>query len=290
MSPPPRLSAPWRSPSLPGEGSESSTAPGGIAFVQYPLSFYHRASGAAGFIKRSISYPVFTTDGVGFVDMTDNIPFLSASFSGDTVVWQDYGPHAGHRYSLTTTYSQDLKESGMLSWDLELDARQYVPFSRRNELAFRLFAAYATGNRPDSVQWLKIGAKRDFIAIATPRSFLEAWEPWVQAALSASRHQLGPGWQQAFLTAPVWRFWLGAAICGTTVAGVPPVTSRARQLPRDRLASGQPAAIDFGTVRLLELTMGNGMVQRGKARFAGAPVPAAACPAGCRTVLYDEIP
>nr|WP_247388440.1 MULTISPECIES: type VI secretion system-associated protein TagF [unclassified Bradyrhizobium] len=65
----------------------------------------------------------------------------------------------------------------------------------------------------------KIGAKRDFIAIATPRSFLEAWEPWVQAAVSASRHQLGSGWQQAFLTAPVWRFWLGAAICGTTVAG-----------------------------------------------------------------------
>lgn len=65
----------------------------------------------------------------------------------------------------------------------------------------------------------KIGAKRDFIAIATPRSFLEAWEPWVQAALSASRHQLGSGWRQAFLTAPVWRFWLGATICGTTVTG-----------------------------------------------------------------------
>lgn len=44
----------------------------------------------------------------------------------------------------------------------------------------------------------KIGAKRDFIAIATPRNFLEAWEPWLQAALSASRHQLGSGWQQAF--------------------------------------------------------------------------------------------
>ncbi|MHC2336556.1 type VI secretion system-associated protein TagF [Bradyrhizobium sp. USDA 4454] len=65
----------------------------------------------------------------------------------------------------------------------------------------------------------KIGAKRDFIAIATPRSFLEAWEPWVQASISASRHQLGPAWQQAFLTAPVWRFWLGAAICGTAVTG-----------------------------------------------------------------------
>nr|WP_249158713.1 type VI secretion system-associated protein TagF [Bradyrhizobium tropiciagri] len=65
----------------------------------------------------------------------------------------------------------------------------------------------------------KIGAKRDFIAIATPRSFLEVWEPWVQAGISASRHQLGASWQEAFLTAPVWRFWLGGAICGTTVAG-----------------------------------------------------------------------
>jgi type VI secretion system protein ImpM len=65
----------------------------------------------------------------------------------------------------------------------------------------------------------KLGAKRDFIALATPRSFLETWEPWVQSSLSASRHRLGEHWQQAFLTAPVWRFWLGADICGTTVAG-----------------------------------------------------------------------
>jgi type VI secretion system protein ImpM len=65
----------------------------------------------------------------------------------------------------------------------------------------------------------KLGARRDFIALATPRSFLEAWEPWVQSSMSASRYQLGDRWQQAFLTAPVWRFWLGAEICGTTVAG-----------------------------------------------------------------------
>lgn len=65
----------------------------------------------------------------------------------------------------------------------------------------------------------KLSAKRDFIALATPRSFLEVWEPWVQASISASRHQLGDGWQQAYLTTPVWRFWLGSAICGTTVAG-----------------------------------------------------------------------
>lgn len=65
----------------------------------------------------------------------------------------------------------------------------------------------------------KLGSKRDFIAVATPRKFLEVWEPWTQACLSASRHQLGDSWQNAFLTAPVWRFWLGAEICGTSVAG-----------------------------------------------------------------------
>lgn len=66
----------------------------------------------------------------------------------------------------------------------------------------------------------KLGSKRDFIALATPRKFLEVWEPWMQACLSASRHQLGDGWQNAFLSAPIWRFWLGADVCGTSVAGV----------------------------------------------------------------------
>lgn len=65
----------------------------------------------------------------------------------------------------------------------------------------------------------KLQAKRDFIAIATPRAFLSVWEPWLQGGISASRMQLGDGWQNAFLTAPIWRFWLGQDICGTTVAG-----------------------------------------------------------------------
>jgi type VI secretion system protein ImpM len=65
----------------------------------------------------------------------------------------------------------------------------------------------------------KLPAKRDFIALFAPRAFLDAWEPWMQGSISASRQTLDDGWQQAFLTAPIWRFWLGAEICGTTVAG-----------------------------------------------------------------------
>src|SRR6202166_4123372 len=88
----------------------------------------------------------------------------------------------------------------------------------------------------------KLGAKRDFIALATPRRFLETWEPWVQACMSASRHRLGDRWQNAFLTAPVWRFWLGADIAGTTVMGaiMPSVDGVGRYYPLTLLAVADP--------------------------------------------------
>jgi len=65
----------------------------------------------------------------------------------------------------------------------------------------------------------KLPAKRDFIALFAPRDFLDAWEPWMQSGISASREKLQDGWQRAFLTAPIWRFWLGAEVCGRTVLG-----------------------------------------------------------------------
>lgn len=65
----------------------------------------------------------------------------------------------------------------------------------------------------------KLPAKRDFIALATPRPFLQAWEPWIQRGLAASRLALGEGWTVAYLRAPIWRFWLGADIAGAGVLG-----------------------------------------------------------------------
>ncbi len=89
----------------------------------------------------------------------------------------------------------------------------------------------------------KLSAKRDFIALSTPRAFLEVWEPWVQSCISASQHQLGPGWQNAYLTAPLWRFWLGAELSGTTVVGVimPSVDGIGRYYPLTLLAVAEPA-------------------------------------------------
>jgi type VI secretion system protein ImpM len=65
----------------------------------------------------------------------------------------------------------------------------------------------------------KLPARRDFIALGAPREFLDAWEPWLQSAISSSRHELGKNWQSAFLQAPIWRFWLGSDICGRNVVG-----------------------------------------------------------------------
>jgi type VI secretion system protein ImpM len=65
----------------------------------------------------------------------------------------------------------------------------------------------------------KLAAKRDFIALHSPRDFLSTWEPWMQSCVSASRDSLGNSWLRAYLAAPIWRFWLGADICGATVVG-----------------------------------------------------------------------
>jgi type VI secretion system protein ImpM len=65
----------------------------------------------------------------------------------------------------------------------------------------------------------KLAAKLDFIAVSAPREFLSSWEPWMQSCVSASRDRLGESWLPAYLTAPIWRFWLGADICGATVIG-----------------------------------------------------------------------
>jgi hypothetical protein len=123
---------------------------GGAAYAQYPLSLYHRLTGTVGYIDRSYNYPVLDpqTGFLSYVGYNDKMPFLEAGFVGDTTFWQQYGPHAGRRYSLTVMQGFDGINGGTLTRDYVLDLRQYVPISFRNELAFRVYAAYADGNQP----------------------------------------------------------------------------------------------------------------------------------------------
>ena len=65
----------------------------------------------------------------------------------------------------------------------------------------------------------KMPAKGDFVSYGMERPFLGFWETWLQTGVAMSREQLGDAWLDAYLEAPIWRFWLGEGIAGSTVAG-----------------------------------------------------------------------
>lgn len=67
----------------------------------------------------------------------------------------------------------------------------------------------------------KLPARGDFMTRNLPRSFREPWDHWLQAAMTASRQQLGEAWLEHYLVSPVWRFTLSPGVCGETAyAGV----------------------------------------------------------------------
>src|SRR6188768_2817195 len=65
----------------------------------------------------------------------------------------------------------------------------------------------------------KLPQKRDFIALGIPHSILHPFETWLQSAVAASRNELGRDWEEHFLVAPIWRFWLGHEIFGQSCTG-----------------------------------------------------------------------
>ena len=79
----------------------------------------------------------------------------------------------------------------------------------------------------------KVPQKRDFMSVNMPSAVLSPFETWLQAAVAASRNELGKAWQDHYLVAPIWRFWIGEHILGTTVAGalMPSVDQVGRYFP-----------------------------------------------------------
>lgn len=88
----------------------------------------------------------------------------------------------------------------------------------------------------------KLPAKRDFIAYGVERPLLVLVENWMQASVAMSKEILGAGWQAAFLSAPIWRFWLGAKIAPSAVCGalMPSVDGVGRYFPLAIIAAPGP--------------------------------------------------
>jgi type VI secretion system protein ImpM len=80
----------------------------------------------------------------------------------------------------------------------------------------------------------KLPAKRDFVALSAPRGFLRVWEPWLDKGMADSRARMLPeAWKEAFCSAPIWRFWLGAELCGEAIVGafMPSMDALGRAFP-----------------------------------------------------------
>jgi outer membrane protein assembly factor BamA len=90
----------------------------------------------------------FGGDIVDFQEVSDDFPLVQAAMVGDSALFANYGAISGRRWRLGLAYSPDLDESGTLFENASVDFRQYVPVTSRSNLAVRVFAGAAEGNRP----------------------------------------------------------------------------------------------------------------------------------------------
>nr|WP_319387262.1 type VI secretion system-associated protein TagF [uncultured Roseibium sp.] len=54
----------------------------------------------------------------------------------------------------------------------------------------------------------KLPDRADFVTGSCPDGFLKLWEPFLIHGLAQSRQDLGGDWEDAYMTMPVWRFWM----------------------------------------------------------------------------------
>jgi type VI secretion system protein ImpM len=54
----------------------------------------------------------------------------------------------------------------------------------------------------------------DFASRRLPDAFVRRWDRWLQRGLASARSELGEGWLDAYLVAPIRRFWLAPGVLG----------------------------------------------------------------------------
>ena len=95
----------------------------------------------------------------------------------------------------------------------------------------------------------KFPALGDFVRGGVSRRFVNAWDPFLQNGFLASREALGEGWREAYQTAPIWRFAIGADVIeGGPYYGVmmPSQDAVGRLFPLTLVAQGESVALGDG--------------------------------------------
>lgn len=119
----------------------------------YPFSRNNRLEGSVGFARRKWdgTFQFLSTafnNVVAIVPREDDYPYVSAALVSDTAIYGAWGAVSGHRIRLSASYAADTEDSGTLERTVALDARQYIPVTRRSNFALRLVASDSDGNFP----------------------------------------------------------------------------------------------------------------------------------------------
>ncbi len=61
----------------------------------------------------------------------------------------------------------------------------------------------------------KIPGMGDFMRVNLPSGFIQPWDTWLQTIMLEIREHLGEAWNEAYLSAPIWRFTLPAGAAGS---------------------------------------------------------------------------
>lgn len=80
----------------------------------------------------------------------------------------------------------------------------------------------------------KMPAVGDFFRLRAPRDFVEVWDQWLQQGMLDGSRSLGAGWDNYYMSTPLWRFSLSAGLAGAqSVMGVlmPSVDRVGRRFP-----------------------------------------------------------
>ncbi|HKV12811.1 MAG TPA: hypothetical protein VJ725_32000, partial [Thermoanaerobaculia bacterium] len=130
---------------------------GAIGSIVYPFTFYQRAEFGVGYIYRKLALPLRQPgqdpfEPVEFVEFSDDFPLIEGALVGDSTIFANYGAVGGRRWRLDLQYGPNLGggdgEDSTLFASADLDVRQYIPITRRSNLALRGFAGIAGGERP----------------------------------------------------------------------------------------------------------------------------------------------
>ncbi len=140
----------------------------------FPLSFNRRIEVTAGAYFREFDTfgQARDTNGDDFVVIaprSDVYPQISAGFVSDTTIYNSWGPVGGHRLRIQASWAPDIEKDGFdlpdeivplitpafgstdsdtLVANISIDARKYLPITRRTNFAFRFFGRSSSGNSP----------------------------------------------------------------------------------------------------------------------------------------------